>query len=190
MKIKYRLYYFGLMVDGISTVGSPIINTDPKLYFDTMNAAMSFLKSCTYSVMEYNHSKLNDMRNYHIVEEHISEVNIKYDPILGQIDDMISGFIVNEKVFSGILLNGITYGFKNLGFSTFEKLNTVLNNPKYSTVIEKTVPGYILSNLEDFYETEGISTCSQDVLSAIILTSDDDMLNRLEINKYIKNTSK
>lgn len=82
----------------------------------------------------------------------------------------------------GLLKCAVLNGWNVVGLPKERVLDT-LRNPKYSNVVECTVPPHMIENFDSFM-VYGLKNCNPDDLGAIMLTSTDNILSFLDVDKY------
>lgn len=83
---------------------------------------------------------------------------------------------------SQFLIRLVQNGFGSCG-GTLESVKELILQPKYSTVVNDVVPSHMMNNFELFWDV-GIARCDKDELAAIVMTSPQELLNKINFDKF------
>lgn len=152
-------------------------------YFDSPNMAADYIKQCsTYAIIAGYYNVFKTYK-YSITSVIISTQDISYE-----CND--TRYMLNEVLYSsyntlsnmtGLVKTMVQYGFGNFCYS-IKDVQIMLNDPKYTGVLDLNMPPYMRDNPELFMDA-GILTCNGDLKGAILLTTPDDMLDALKFQR-------
>ena len=188
----YVVYDKCIVVEGFHPTGMPIYSTRNGLSFSSYDSAMSYLTTQLQYLVTTSPDAviLQELTKYEVMQMTTSYQPMGYpghtmcnawvrnfdDGV--SYDDRTAGF----HVCRGLLKCAVLNGWNSVGLPT-EKILETLRNPKYSNIVECTVPSHMIENFDTFME-HGIKTCDPDELGAIMLTSSEKILSFLEVDKY------
>lgn len=190
----YIVYDDNVVVDGIHENGSPIFSSNNALYFSSESTARGFLREAIAKNITNNPDSFNyfEVPRYSIqlCQIHYTKMNQGPSVIM---ETMYTHFFsdlamvegsYNRHAAKSLLKFGVLNGFDSWGFNgSYKLLDDLLTNPKYIDIVESVVPRHMIENKELFMKT-GIKYCSTDELGAIMLTSSNELLQYLGIDKY------
>lgn len=186
------VYDNSIIVDGIHQNGMPIYSSNPAMHFSSDSIAKSFIQTQINQILTTFPDKVipSEISKYsvsHMVVNYIPCADIG-NPTANIWVSRLDGLSEYESGSSGcesakgFLKYVVLNGWKYAGIPKEMILDT-LSNPKYKDIVESTVPMHMIENFDIFWEN-GIKTCSPDELGAIMLTTGDDILSFLEVDKY------
>ena len=187
------VYRDHIIVDNISNSGYPVYSGKTNMTFDTYESARSFLHHQIQIVIQHDDKNLcfDELECYSVQQLRIQSTKINYlSPFIEYVSDIFykgNPTPISIDSYQGIkareaLRTAVRYGFGIFGFPP-DTLNELLNGGKYSTIVESVVPKHMIYNIENFMDV-GIKTCNQDELGAIILTSTNEILEYIGIDRY------
>lgn len=188
----YIVYDKSIIVEGFHPTGMPIYSTRNGLNFASYDAAMSFLNSQLQYLVTTSPDIviLQELTKYEVVQMVTNYIPMGipgHSVCNAWVRNFDNGIVYDDgtagfHVCRGLLKCAVLNGWKCVGLPAVTILDT-LRNPKYSNIVECTVPSHMIENFDTFME-HGIKTCDPDELGAIMLTSSEKILSFLEVDKY------
>lgn len=183
---RYCLMYSGQPIEGFSSAnGYPIFSVHdkvmPSLSFTSYESAQNCLDFMlveslnTYTIENLDYDKLS-----------IGMIEVKFNQ-LSHMSSFDSAFKNALNTNNTVILEKILHKCVQNGFRKILPLycTQLTVNPQISEIYEKNVPFYVQQNMERFMDV-GISTCTPEEFGAIILTSSDELLVAIQIDRYNK----
>lgn len=181
----YCIVYQGdIAIDGMHMNGQPIFSQSSYLKFPTESAAYSYLHANIMGAIKAG----ADLDPMYLSMYTIDFVRMQNNPVVSNLSETITSWycidstMVSEEDKMAILRYAVINGF-NYAKVHIEFLDEVLTSPKYSDIVSKVVPRHMIENKEQFM-TVGIKYCPKDELGAIIMTSSDDLLQYIGIDRF------
>lgn len=182
---KFAISCFGQLVNSIRADGTPdtASSVNGITYFDSPNLAQDYIKQCvTYAIIAGYYSTLSNYK-YEVTSVVISTHNMNFECndkkyMLSEILYSQYNSIVN---MAGLVKTMVKFGFGDF-CNSIKEVQTLLNDPKYTSVLDLNMPPYMRDNPELFMDS-GILTCNGDLKGAILLTTPDDMLDALNFKR-------
>lgn len=181
---KYCIVYQNSMViNDINSDGTPCISTHP-WYFNTEYEARDALRQMVSTAITINAPQLDMYKlDMYTIQNRIVQYFITPNPrALTELAYSLMSDKSNDLERMCILRVGVTMGFNKLGLAE-DMIKNILTDPKYKDIVEKVVPRHMIENIDNFMDV-GIKSCSNDELGAIMLTSSEDLLKFIEIDRY------
>ncbi|EAZ2022999.1 hypothetical protein BZF66_06770 [Salmonella enterica] len=183
---RYCLMYSGQPIEGFSSSnGYPIFSVHdkvmPTLSFTSFESAQSCLE---YMLLEsFNTFTIADL-DYNKLSVGMIEVKFNQMSHISAFDSVFKNALLanNTIALAKILHKCVQCGFRKILPMHCEQLMT---NPQILEIYEKNVPYYVQQNMERFMDV-GISTCTPEEFGAIILTTSDELLTAIQLDRYNK----
>lgn len=183
---RYCIVYGGnTIIDGIQPTGEPIFSSLSPRSFYTASEATEFLRTQFLMCMKLNQPgfKVHYMQMYSI-----KMVKTQYIHMSGDVSQlavswyglMSESMALEEKM--AVLRLSVLYGF-DISQTNETFIQEVLTSPKYSDIVTRVIPPHMIENIDNFRKV-GIATCPKDELGAIMLTSSEDLLQYIGIDRY------
>lgn len=192
-KSKYFIVYDKyIIVEGFHPTGMPIYSTSNRLNFETYDHAMTYLISQLQHLVFTSpdvlipseltkYEVMHMVSNYNSVGKPGNSIANAWIRAFDDVDDYPEDN-ANYHLVRGLLKCSVLNGWKVVGLVKETILDT-LQNPKYSNIVENSVPMHMIENFDLFWDN-GLKTCSPEELGAIMLTSSNHVLEFLEVDKY------
>lgn len=184
--------YKGMPIEGISSSsGYPIFSvhdkTLPDMSFPSYETALS---SISYMVLESLRTvsrpefDVNDL-TVGVIEVICREMPPPMSPFDMAFQSLSLATYMDLAQLESIIHTCVRRGFKTV----LPKMHTILlSDSRFTEHLEKNVPFFVQQNIERFMDA-GISTCTDEEIGAIILTSSDELLKAIHIDS-LNNVSK
>lgn len=188
-KDVFCILYNGMPIEGFSSNGGhPIFASHDK-----------FVPGLSFNSYESARDGLTYMIQTSLDQEHPDDITDMSLLTIGKIEMQVNNFTHYsgyDEAFASIMktthntpatldryVGKIIHMCVRKGFKTVLPFRhqELLNDPQLVELLDKNVPFFVQQNIERFMDV-GISTCTPEEIAAIILTSDDKLLNAIRID--------
>lgn len=187
-RVQYGIAHGNHLVDVIMTSGAPGYSSNP-LLFETYNQAADYLEAAFSNCLRMStaHMRVPEiMMQYHIVQ-HVTDIQTYGGPVhmyavlLDKFRHQTEVSEYSKCMLVPMFIDAIRHGFRVLGINTVQDAEQLISDPKYKELFDDILPMHVRENLDRFIQS-GTKTCSDDDKGAIIFTSTEEMLNRIEFD--------
>lgn len=180
-KIVYVISTKSLVVSGLLDNGVPMFG-GTYLEFSSAEQARSYLLRVAQKCIIDGNYDLFEKHNYEIsmIETRCNTTSITVHT-LEQIFSTIRDYKTEYELslVQSCIVVAVREGFAKIGLDSIYKVQDLLNDVKYKSIIEDYIPSYVQENIDKFINV-GTATCSGTDKGAIMLTSPDDLLERIK----------
>ncbi len=170
-----------MVVSSILDNGAPIFGGS-YLEFSSIDQVRSYLtvsaqiciQNGTYSIFENHNYEVAAIRQ--LCDKIYTEPQSALIKTFNEVRNFSTEF--QRNLATSCVVIAVREGFAKIGLETTEKVQELLNDVKYKSIIEDYIPSYVQENIENFINV-GTTTCSGKDKGAIMLTSPDDLLERI-----------
>lgn len=191
-KQRFCVMYRGMPIEGISSSsGYPIFSvhdkTMPDMSFTSYEGALSSIAYMTIDSLRTADRPEFDVNDLTVgaIEIVMREMITPMKPYDMAFQTLALATYMDISQLESIIHTCVRRGFKTV----LPKMHTILlSESRFTEHLEKNVPFFVQQNIERFMD-EGINTCTDEEIGAIILTSSDELLKAIHIDS-LNNVSK
>lgn len=180
-KIVYVISTKSLVVSGLLDNGVPMFG-GTYIEFSSIDQAKAYLFNVAQKCIVDGNYDLFEKHNYEIsmIETKCNKTSFTaytLEQIFNTLRDYNTEYELN--LIKSCIVVAVREGFAKIGLDSTEKVQDLLNDIKYKSIVEDYIPLYVQENIDKFINV-GTATCSGTDKGAIMLTSPDDLLERIK----------
>lgn len=185
-KTTYCISCDQMIISHIDVSGSPMFGYNNPIEFPTIDNAKFYINNVAEECFRNGTYEYFQKYKYDIclVQVHTSSTYNTIDPTLNTMFKAYKKYSTpdGEQMFIKLIVHAVQNGFWSVGLSSTELVQELLDDVKYKSIIEDYIPMYVQENVEKFLNV-GTIACNGADKGAIMLTSPDDLLERINFQK-------